>query len=116
MALDLSGDWVIFDNNQSITYYSRLSDGTFGAGVGVTALKREDHKKAESINSVEFPFHICIWEIWATTFGSPVVCKRGDKFTAATVTGVQTWIVERVDYSDFVTRYRLGCYQEGMNS
>lgn len=116
MSLDISGDWVVFDNSQSIQYYSRSSDGTFAAPITVTALKREDHKKHLEATSVEVAQHLVIWEIFRATMSTQKIPKRGDKLVATTISGVTTWIVDSADYSDFTTRYRTMCYQVGQGS
>ncbi len=114
--LDLSNDWIFFDNTQTLTYYSRLSDGTFSSPTTCIGLKREDKKSYEESDGFEYSEHICVWEAWASTFIRATVAKRGDKFSATTITGNTTWIVEKVDYCDFTSRFRLHCLQEGMGS
>ncbi len=121
MSLDISGDWVIFDNTQTVSYYVRLTDGTFATARTCTALKREDKKKYEEFAEVEYADHYCTWETWTETFeidGTFILTipKRGDKFVATTITGSQTWIVEESDYCDFTTRFRMISYQEGQGS
>lgn len=130
MALDVSGDWAIFDWTQTVVYVPRVDDDTFETDVtwSVLALKRADEKKAkEGFSGTELAYHNCIWEIWEDTFAitSPdppdppppnPIPKRGDKFVATNINGQQTWIVEGVDYCDETTRFRLACYQQGMGS
>lgn len=117
MALNIDDDWMIFDNLQTITFYSKISDGTFAAGIGGQALKREDHKVyKEAESQFELNKHYVIWEIWKTSMNSPVVPKRGDKLTALTISGLQTFIVTRLDYCDFTSRYRTFTYQSNEGS
>lgn len=116
MPLDVSDDWMVFDWLQDITYYERQGETQFGVGVSAQALKREDNKGYElSLEQIELGLHGATWEVWANTFAQSIVPKRGDKFTASGITGVKTWLVETVDYSDRTTRYRLGCLQKGFD-
>lgn len=115
-TLDISTDYTIFDNTITVQYSRRLTDDTFAAAIDVLALKRQDNKNSKEINSVEYNFHNCIWEVWPQTAIASFIPKRGDKFSATGISGTKIWVVEGVDYSDFTTRYRLRCYQEGMGA
>lgn len=116
VTLDVSNDWTIFDWTQGITYYSCVSDGVFSSPISVQALKREDKKGYEIFSNVEVSSLQCIWEIFETTFQTPTICKRADKFLASVISGVQTWVVESVDYSDNTSRFRVLASQVGQNS
>jgi hypothetical protein len=119
MALDLSGDWIVFDNIQTVMYQSRINDTSFGTPTSCIGLKREDEKGYDEgmlgSGSVELSQLAAIWEVWEATLTN-VVPKRGDQFKASTVTGVTTWTVDSVDYSTFTTRYRLHCRQTDSDS
>lgn len=121
-SLDISQDYLIFDNTMTIVYMPYNGDGTYGSNLNITALKREDHKRLKPGNKkVQAQTHETIWEVaTASMQPSKVIPKRGDKFMAPTNTpgGVTstTFVVKDVDYCDFTTRYRLFCLQSGQGA
>lgn len=113
MDIDVSTDYLYFDWLQNVNYQSRVDDVNFAADVVVRALRRMDAKSfGAASESFEVALHECVWEVWAHGMATPIIPKRGDKFTA----GSRVWIVEGVDYCDKLTRYRLRCFQQGMGS
>ncbi len=112
-TLDVSLDYLYFDWLQVISYSSRTDEETWATAVPATALKRENKKIYQlGEEQIELSQHNCIWEMWAASI-SNCIPKRGDKFTATGVSGLQVWDVMMVDYCDKTTRYRLHCQQEG---
>lgn len=117
MVLDVSGDWAVFDWLQDTTYQTRIDEGSWADPVDCQMLKREDKKDTETGNGqIELAMHTSDWELWLNSMATPLVPKRGDKFTATGVSGSQVWLVETVDYCDRTTRYRLHCEQSQMGS
>ncbi len=112
--LDVSNDWTIMDWLQTIYYYSRTSETTWGGAIAMSALKRENKRHPQFGDmKVEITGNKVIWELWVTAMSTPIIPSRGDKFTASGISGNQTWMVEEVDYCDKTTRYRLNCMQLG---
>lgn len=117
LAAAIANDWTIFDGVQDVQYESRTGEETYGASTSVKALKRMNQKAfADGNELVEVALNEAPWEVWTSTFVVPTIPKRGDRFTASGVSGVQVWNVLRVDYCTLGTRYRLHCKQQGDNS
>jgi hypothetical protein len=110
--MDVSYDYLGFDNLQTVSYWSRTSDSAYNQPVNATALKRADTKVYLESDAVELRTLTATWNIWERSL--PVIPKRGDKFSACGISGVQTWIVEEVEYLDWTSRFRLQCYQSQM--
>lgn len=102
---DVSNDFAVFDWLESIQYQRRTSDTVFATPVTVTnCLHREENKDIQNDPDADLITLTAIWEVWANNISFTPV--RGDRFTDAES---KTWIVEEVDYSDKITRYRLHC-------
>lgn len=132
LTFDPSSDYLYFDNTEAITFYSigyssgsgtggsfdNSFDASFDIGSGSgsitgVGLKRENHKDIEfGWDDTEVSHHECIWELWKSSLSVNVKPKRGDYFTDASS---NTWEVAGVDYSTFLTRYRLKCFLRGHN-
>ncbi len=115
---DVSNDWQYIDWLQAITYYVRQGEIYLSNGISCQALKRADMKSFDMAwNELELSTHTCIWEVWVTSISIPnIIPKRGDKFTASGISGVQTWVVDGVDYCDKTTRFRLKCTQQNFGN
>lgn len=114
MVFDPSNDWEIMDGLESIQFYSRSSEDEYATPVGAFALKREDQKGTASGNEyTSVSAHAVPWEVWRTSFNTPLVPKVGDKLKTAD--NVE-FLVVAADYSTLSTRYRLHCEEIGQGS
>lgn len=110
VPFDVSNDFLVFDWEDSVTYYQRNTDTSFGIGQTIThCLHREEHKDttANDYLNADLIKQYTTWEIWSNNV--EFIPIRGDKIVD---TDGRTWIVETIDYCDRISRYRLRCFEQ----
>ncbi len=111
--LPVGDHYKYFHGTQFVQYQSKVGN-SFATAITVVGLKREDTKPLQQGNQgVQVARHLVLWSIWRESMSSPVIPKRGDILTATTISGSKAFIVEEVKYSDWTSRYKLYCYQQG---
>lgn len=103
MTLDISGDFAVVDNLETITFYSRVSDANEGEGESITnVLRRVLNRGGEGMTTTaELVFHV-----WADNITSGAVPKPRDTVKDA---ANRRYTVLRVETQTLATRYRLFC-------
>lgn len=107
MALDLSGDWQIVDDLQTVTFYSKTSRTAYAAGETVThVLKRVVTKDYDESGGL-LKRNAVVFHVWrAKVTATP---KQGDAVQAA---DAKRYTVDRVEVMDEGERFRLSCVEE----
>lgn len=93
----------MFDGLETINYYQRLTETTWGTAISISGLKRQDSKLIKKFtDDGEYTGVIVIWEV----FSNQLVIQpcEGDKLIAS---DSQSYIVKQIDRCDFNSRYRL---------
>lgn len=99
--LDVSTDYTLFDNLESISYYVKTGEGQFSGPTTINNCLR----RAQSLTLDDYSqVNQLSWSIPKAECGS-IVPKPEDKFTAPSDS--TTWIVGDVDFDTWVTRYRV---------
>lgn len=111
MSLNLSNDWQVVDDLQSLSYSSKTGEGTYATAVSVPNAYWEDLDELDyKINPSLLQRLARAVHVWTNQL-SGIVPKMSDKIQDQ---GNLTWYVTRVEYYDLdksgVQRYRLTCY------
>ncbi len=117
MVFDPSNDYLYFDNLQTITYYVRVSEDTFGGTFDsdfdsdfstpitinntIEIQDYRDNVAGSDLAQMKTTIHI-----WANEIN--FVPKRSDGWVDG---NGNTWIVEKVDYTQLINKYQLYCYE-----
>jgi sugar lactone lactonase YvrE len=107
----ISNDWKAFDNTEIITYYRRTATqpATFDSGTIVNnALRRVADKHELATLGVQLAVRSLIWHLPQNQVGLPNP-KVNDVIQDSSGT---RWSVLRVEFDDFVTRFRVTTIQE----
>ncbi len=107
-TLDISQDWQLIDNLQTLQYYPVVSDGVWNGPFNVKALNGVPNASIMvGLQDIVVSHTVTSWNLWKATMQSSFVPKRGDYLTADD----GRWDVLRVEICDYGNRYRLFCYQ-----
>lgn len=103
-TLDVSQDWQVVDNLESITYYKRLSDTTYDTAVTIdNCLGR-----AKNVQMQRGGDWVVIkkktWHLWKANMPSGLIPKAFDKIVD---NEGNTWMIDDVGIMTFTTRYQL---------
>ena len=104
--LDVSEDFLVVDNLESITFYSRLSDGTYAAGIYVPYCLRRAQRHQFQQGGDWVAVVDMNWHIWRDNLPT-VIPKAQDKIIA--IIDNTSWIIAPVNFDTWVTRYALPC-------
>ncbi len=114
MALDLSGDWALFDDPVTVTIESRTGENTYAAPVTVTYCQKNEITKADLEALTSFVTKgllekdATVFHLWTAKLGGTVpkvydrVTHSGSKWTVKIVSA-------RDRDSNGPQRYRLVC-------
>lgn len=105
VTLDVSGDWEVMDNRETVTYHRRTSHTAFAAGVSVPESLREvvEAFDPRALNNIDV-----VWNLWEENI-SGVTPKQGDVVEDAA--GAR-WVVDRARYATLQSRWQLDCKRE----
>jgi hypothetical protein len=107
--LDLARDYLLIDDPESITYYSKTGEGTYAAPrtieyVQVGSITNADARTTPALLESD----TCVFQVWRVPMGTDLGPKIGDHLTDARG---KNWVVHRVQPSDRdatgYQRYRL---------
>ena len=103
MTLDISADFGVVDNLETVTFYSRVSDANEGEGEEVeNVLRRVLVRGGEGMTTTaELVFHV-----WSDNIASGTVPKARDTIKDS---NNRRYTVLRVETQSLQTRYRLFC-------
>ncbi len=107
MTLDFSDDFDIYDNPETVAFYSRLADDTFATTpVQVTALRFVADKDLSPIARGHVATFATTFYLKAGELGN-VRAKMGDKLVAS---GTETWFITgRVEYVPIIDQWDCPC-------
>ena len=125
LTLDLSNDFLVFDNPETVVYQRRTGAASWDVGIPVRALKRASNKTEVDVShGGEAITETTVFHLWACDMVSadpngpdPLIPSRGDRLVEGQCmwlnetldAGSTYWKVEDVDSQTFDTRYRLTC-------
>ena len=108
VPVDTSGDWQIIEGLEDVTFFTRLLEGTFNAGVSTQA-KRMPLTKGEMPGNENLTIYGVVWYVWKDLLPDGVVPKYSDKIVDAYGYGFQ---VIKIDIVSLGNRFRLVCLRE----
>lgn len=112
--LDVSQDFEVFDWEGPIQYSSKIADGnppTYANPVPISyCLHREESKTVAGFFGGDLIQKFTRWEIWvANAPNNSFRPQRGDLIQDS---DNNTWVVEKYDYCDKISRWRLYCLEK----
>ena len=107
IPIDTSKDWNIIEGLEPVTFFTRLLEGTFDAGIQ-TQGKRMPLTKGEMQGNESLTIYGIVWYLWKDllTGGEP---KYSDKIVDSGRKGFQ---IIKIDVVSLGNRYRLVCLRE----
>lgn len=111
MALDVSGDYAVIDNTETVTYYQRATQSTFSdTPITVTnALRRVTTREQLESAGASLKSVSLTWHIWKGLLGANVIPKNGDVIQDSS--GLR-WTVIKIDGQTWGTRWVLTTIKE----
>lgn len=108
-TLDLSADYLIFDNPEAVNVVLRSGSGTVAVA---HAIKRELRHRERSAFGELLSSNAVVWEIPQAELGDGVEIHEGDYIEATEIVASGQWVVVRRDHATFKTRWRCFCNEK----